>query len=222
MLGLVRDNIPLFLLDTTDIPTVYRTEIATPSLCILKLGLASPSPCPLTSHQYQFDEIFLDPWRGVLPPLVSVAVVRTISFSIYWSGADGGIKRLTGEPSGSCESCQQLSEYLHARLRLVCPSLPLLLTTTLTAQQWHQDSISSTCLFSAFQADQTQQATGREGHAGGWGLFTLLLDVASVSVRSQYHASINMIVSSDFLHVPNVPFPSRCPNLHVCESLNAI
>jgi hypothetical protein len=143
MLGLVRDNIPLSLLDTADIPTVYRTEIAPLSSGILKLGLASPSPCPWTSHQYQFDEIFLDPWQGVLPPLVSAAVVCTISSSIYWSGADDGIKRLTGEPSGSCQSCQQLSEYLHARFCLVCPSLPLLLTTMLTAQQWHHDSISS-------------------------------------------------------------------------------
>jgi hypothetical protein len=164
MLGLVRDNIPLSLLDTADIPTVYRTEVAPPNSGILKLGLASPSPCPLTSHQYQFDEIFLEPWRGVLPPLVSVAVVRTISFSIYWSGADDGIKRLTGEPSGSCESCQQLSEYLHARLRLVCPSLPLLLTTTLTAQQWHQDSISSmrpALVFLPF----LQKGCGRSGEA---------------------------------------------------------
>jgi hypothetical protein len=61
MLGLVRDNIALSLLDTADIPTVYRTEIAPPSSGILKLGLASPSPCPWTSHQYQFDEIFLEP-----------------------------------------------------------------------------------------------------------------------------------------------------------------
>jgi hypothetical protein len=107
-------------------------------------SLGSPRRRHALGHRISISSTrsFSNPWQGVLPPLVSAAVVCTISSSIYWSGADDGIKRLTGEPSGSCQSCQQLSEYLHARFCLVCPSLPLLLTTILTAQQWHHDSIS--------------------------------------------------------------------------------
>ena len=90
----------------------YRTEIAASSSSILSTFSAFPldfAKSRMQSYNTTFTATVKDAykaeglrafWRGVLPPLVSVTVVRTISFSIYQRAkytADDGIKRLTGK-----------------------------------------------------------------------------------------------------------------------------
>jgi hypothetical protein len=141
-------------------------------------------------------------WRGVLPPLVSVTVVRTISLSTA-----GVLTRRSASARERCcrtryASCLRsvtvirtisfsIAGVLAGRIAFAGQRyyrthhvLQHLLARQVHCRGWHCDSISSKCLVPAFQADQTQRATDREDPWGGLGMFTLSLDVASVSVRN--------------------------------------
>ncbi|KAM0711613.1 hypothetical protein Q7P35_000980 [Cladosporium inversicolor] len=90
----------------------YRTEIAASTSSVLSTFAAFPldfAKSRMQSYNTTFTATVKDAykaeglrafWRGVLPPMISVTVVRTISFSIYQRAkytADDGIKRMTGK-----------------------------------------------------------------------------------------------------------------------------
>lgn len=90
----------------------YRTEIAASSSSLLSTFVAFPldfAKSRMQSYNTTFvgtikdaykAEGFRTLWRGVIPPMISVTVVRTISFSIYQRAkyaSDDGIKRMTGK-----------------------------------------------------------------------------------------------------------------------------
>jgi hypothetical protein len=174
-------------------------------------------------------------WRGVLPPLVSVTVVRTISLSTA-----GVLTRRSASARERCcrtryASCLRsvtvirtisfsIAGVLAGRIAFagqryyrthhVLQHLP---ARQVHCRGWHCDSISSTCLVPAFQADQTQRATDREDPWGGLGMFTLSLDVASVSVRDQYNGFIKMRLSPDCFMFQMRPFQVV---VQTCMSVN--
>jgi len=90
----------------------YRTEIAASSSSVLSTFVAFPldfAKSRMQSYESGFVHTVKDAykaeglrafWRGVLPPMVSVTVVRTISFSIYQKTKyffDRSIKQVTGQ-----------------------------------------------------------------------------------------------------------------------------
>lgn len=90
----------------------YRTEIAASSSSVLSTFAAFPldfAKSRMQSYETGFLATVKDAykaeglrafWRGVCPPLISVTVVRTISFSLYQKAKyalDASIYRVTGE-----------------------------------------------------------------------------------------------------------------------------
>ncbi|GAB7365263.1 hypothetical protein MBLNU230_g6345t1 [Neophaeotheca triangularis] len=90
----------------------YRTEIAAGSSSILSTFIAFPldfAKSRMQSYEIPFRATIIDAykteglrafWRGVGPPLVSVTVVRTISFSLYQRAKyayDRSIAQITGQ-----------------------------------------------------------------------------------------------------------------------------
>lgn len=90
----------------------YRTEIAASSSSLLSTFVAFPldfAKSRMQSYNTSFGAVISDTykaeglrafWRGVLPPMISVTVVRTISFSIYQRAkyaSDDAIKKMTGK-----------------------------------------------------------------------------------------------------------------------------
>ena len=90
----------------------YRTEIAASTSSVLSTFLAFPldfAKSRMQSYETNFVHTIRDAyraegirafWRGVMPPLISVTLVRTISFSIYQRAKytfDRTITEMTGE-----------------------------------------------------------------------------------------------------------------------------
>lgn len=90
----------------------YRTEISASTSSVLSTFAAFPldfAKSRMQSYDTTFTSTVKDAykaeglrafWRGVWPPMISVTVVRTISFSLYQRAkyaADSGITRMTGK-----------------------------------------------------------------------------------------------------------------------------
>jgi solute carrier family 25 carnitine/acylcarnitine transporter 20/29 len=90
----------------------YRTEIAASSSSVLSTFAAFPldfAKSRMQSYNTTFTATVKDAyraeglrafWRGVIPPIISVTMVRTISFSIYQRAkyaSDDAIKRMAGK-----------------------------------------------------------------------------------------------------------------------------
>lgn len=90
----------------------YRTEISASTSSVLSTFVAFPldfAKSRMQSYDSTFTSTVRDAykaeglrafWRGVLPPMISVTVVRTISFSLYQRAkyaADKSITKLTGK-----------------------------------------------------------------------------------------------------------------------------